>query len=58
MHMARLGGHRSEKRINPADVDSYIQSPRNSIKAEAKLRAESIPNGEGQVQTERQRSWG
>ena len=44
MHMARRGGHRSEKRISQADVDGLIQSLRNTLKADATQHAET-PEG-------------
>ena len=35
MHLARRGGHRSDKRIAPGDVAGYIHGNRNSLKERA-----------------------
>ena len=48
MNLARLGGHRPEKRISPADVDGYIRWVRNSLKADAEQHVKSTPKGKAE----------
>ena len=49
MQMARRGGRKSGRRIEPGKIDGYIQAFRDNAAAESKVKKQPSPRKEGPV---------
>ena len=49
MQMARMGGHKSGRRIEPGKIDGYIQALRDNAEAESKVEKQPAPKKDQSV---------